>query len=64
MAKAGDNDELSELQKDMIFISNMCPDCHQVGFLKGPEGGCSTNIQCKHCGSEFNVCAPFFAERI
>lgn len=59
-----ENGELSEPQKDMIFISNMCPDCKQVGFLKGPQGGLSTNIKCKHCSSEFNVCPPFFAERI
>lgn len=56
--------ELSELQKEMIFFSNMCPDCGLLGFLEGPHGGMSVNIRCKACGSEFNVCPPFFAERI
>jgi hypothetical protein len=33
-----------------------CPDC-RIGLLAaGPEGGCSINIACVMCGSEFCVC--------
>ena len=43
-----------------------CPDCQEFGFLKGPEAGLSTNIMCANpqCGSRFNTCLPWFAERI
>jgi hypothetical protein len=56
--------ELSKDERDKIFIENRCPDCDSLGFLAGPEGGCSQNIKCKNCGNKFNVCPPFFAERI
>lgn len=42
----------------------VCPDCKGDSFLKGPEGGCSVNIECAECGSRFNVCPPHFFERI
>ncbi len=43
----------------------LCPDClASKSMLEGPHGGDSVNIKCKECGSEFNVCLPFFAERI
>lgn len=43
-----------------------CPDCGGTSFLSGPCGGCSENIKCANpeCGSEFNICPPYFAERI
>lgn len=37
-------------------LNGFCPDCRGRRFLKGPEGGLCTNIQCAKCGSEFNVC--------
>lgn len=42
----------------------ICPDCRASKFLGGPEGGCSMNILCSVCKSEFNFCPPFFPERI
>ncbi len=47
-----------------IFIEKKCPDCGKFDFLEGPRGGLAMNIKCAHCGSEFNVCPPWFAERI
>jgi len=61
------NDE--ELNK-IFYKSNpgkyTCPDCKGTSFLKGPEGGLSINIKCANldCGSKFNVCPPWFIERI
>ena len=43
---------------------NLCPDCGEWEFYEGPSGGMSTNYLCGHCGSEFNHCAFFVAERI
>jgi hypothetical protein len=56
--------EMTDTELDELLGLHTCPDCHNMGFLKGPEGGLSTNIKCKTCGSEFNVCPPHFAERI
>lgn len=56
--------ELDKHERDIIFVCGACPDCGHQGFLEGPSGGCSTNIMCGGCGSKFNVCPPFFAERI
>ena len=43
-----------------------CPDCKGHEFWEGPHGGLSVNIKCANpkCGSEFNVCPPYFIERI
>jgi transcription elongation factor Elf1 len=32
-----------------------CPDCGHRGFVLGPRGGMSTNIECGGCGSRFNI---------
>ena len=56
--------EMTAFEKAEIFESNQCPNCHKVGFLRGPEGSLCTNIMCKNCGSKFNVFPPYFAERI
>ncbi|MGD0278086.1 MAG: hypothetical protein ABSC11_02140 [Smithella sp.] len=58
------NYELNGYQMEMLFIERLCPDCGFSGFLGGPEGGCSQNIKCGNCGNKFNICPPFFAERI
>jgi hypothetical protein len=57
-------EELNAYQMEMLFIEKLCPDCGHSEFLAGPEGGCSQNIKCNNCGSKFNICPPFFAERI
>lgn len=44
--------------------SGKCPNCGGRKFLKGPQGGCSTNIKCGNCGFEFNYTPGFWAERI
>jgi hypothetical protein len=35
-----------------------CPDCGSQGFMLGPQGGVSQNIECLGCGQCFNI-APF-----
>ncbi len=47
-----------------FFGKLVCPDCDAMTFLEGPHGGLSVNVKCENCGSEFNVCMPFFVERI
>lgn len=47
-----------------LFVEKKCPDCGKFDFLEGPHGGLAVNIKCANCGSEFNVCPPWFAERI
>jgi ribosomal protein S27E len=32
-----------------------CPDCGHRGFILGPRGGASTNIECGGCGNRFNI---------
>lgn len=56
--------EMTIEEKATLFEKGICPDCGGVSFYQGPEGGMSQNIKCITCGNKFNVCAPFFAERI
>lgn len=35
-----------------------CPDCQTGHLIGGPEGGCSRNMMCGNCSSEF--CITFF----
>ena len=51
-------DEEEKLKK------GVCPDCDGDKFLKGPEAGLAVNVQCKNCGSRFNLRWPFTPERI
>jgi len=41
-----------------------CPDCHQRGFVIGPMGGNSVNIECANlsCRSRFSV--GFYASQV
>ncbi len=50
-----------ERSEDWMLV---CPDCGGPTFVLGPRGGNSQNIKCSTCGSEFNICPPYFAERI
>lgn len=56
--------ELTIREKALLLEEQSCPDCGSMTFYKGPEGGLSTNIKCFKCGSKYNVCPPYFAERI
>jgi hypothetical protein len=40
-----------------LLASGICPDCGHRGYLMGPRGGASTNIECgnQHCAARFNV---------
>ena len=60
----GEKTDLTNTEKYELLSFFHCPDCHGPHFLKGPEGGLSVNIKCGDCGSQFNICPPFFAERI
>jgi len=52
-------------ERAIAFLNqDICPDCKESGFIQGPRGGNSVNITCNHCGARFNVCLPWFAERI
>ena len=56
-----DNDRLTEWEfKEMV--NGRCPDCGGKTLCAGPEGGCSQNIACAACYSEFTV-SPFGGER-
>lgn len=64
---------MSPIPFDAVRLSlnaGHCPDCGGAQFLKGPEGGLTTNIKCATCGSAFNYCPPCYvipfglAERI
>lgn len=63
------NDLVSDTPEGKLWAAieaGECPDCHHSdGFLEGPSGGLSTNIECAHCHHRFNV-TPIIgiAERI
>jgi hypothetical protein len=40
-----------------LIDSGHCPDCRHRGFVMGPRGGSSTNIECGNleCRARFNV---------
>lgn len=31
-----------------------CPKCHNDEFAIGPSGGCSTNVKCTQCNTEYD----------
>ena len=62
--------ELTDAEKLIITRGN-CPDCGYRGFVLGPRGGASINIECGNlaCRARFNVTAArnhwiVFAQRI
>ena len=38
-----------------MLARGFCPDCGKAPLLAGPEGGCSMNVLCPHCATEFNA---------
>ena len=47
--------DCTETERKSLEV-HVCPDCGTYKeFLAGPRGGLCQNIQCGHCGSEFNV---------
>lgn len=40
-----------------VMTKGHCPDCNHRGFVLGPRGGASINIECGGCGNRFNVAA-------
>ncbi len=55
---------LTEKQIKRMQKKSKCPDCGNDSWLGGPCGGGSQNIQCKDCGSKFNMMGPFGIDRI
>ncbi len=58
--------DLSNLE-NVALNQNICPVCLAFSgsqFLKGPEGGLSTNIKCKDCGSTFNHHGGIFVAQL
>lgn len=45
---------LTEEEHEYIGRTLRCPDCG-ANLLMGPEGGCSVNVLCTSCSSEFCV---------
>jgi hypothetical protein len=40
-----------------------CPDCGHKGFVLGPRGGMSINIECGGCRNRFNVASSSHSHR-
>jgi len=58
-------EDLTKEEKAYLFGEQRCPDCGDLKqFLAGPCGGLAQNIMCGTCKSKFNICPPWFAERI
>ena len=57
---------LRELSQQKIFYNlHLMPCCFKHrSFFKGPQGGMCTNIKCYHCGQKWNICPPFYIEKI
>jgi hypothetical protein len=41
-----------------------CPDCGHKGFVLGPRGGASINIECGGCRARFNVAQGLGSHRL
>ena len=53
-------DQLNDAAKRSI-ADGYCPDCKHRGFVLGPKGGSSINIECANlnCRSRFNIATVF-----
>lgn len=48
-------DEIDYIQWGIDQHRRDCPDCREGFLICGPVGGCSVNVQCSYCTSEFNL---------
>ena len=49
----------------MFFIDHVMPCCGKdVNAKIGPRGGDSINIECFHCRQKWNICPPWYIEKI
>jgi hypothetical protein len=59
MRRVVENRQVEMLTAEQIAAINRgrCPDCNHRGFVLGPRGGASVNIECGNleCLSRFNV---------
>jgi len=51
-------------QECATVTDGYCPDCGHRGFVLGPQGGLSINIECGGCGSRYNVARARLSPRI
>lgn len=57
--------DTSKITAEIMFQDKLMPCCGKpIKFYIGPTGGCSENIKCSHCGQKFNICPPYFIEKI
>lgn len=50
---------------DVFYFHKLMPCCGKdIKFFNGPRGGECTNIKCFHCGEKWNICPPFFIQKI
>jgi hypothetical protein len=54
---------LTDAELDAINRGH-CPDCGHRGFVLGPRGGMSINVECGGCATRFNVASSSFSHRI
>jgi hypothetical protein len=49
-----------------MIDAGLCPDCRYRGFVLGPRGGMSINIECGNvrCRARFNVASGFGSHHI
>lgn len=49
--------KLGQLNDEQLkrMSDGYCPDCNHRGFVLGPRGGMSINIECGGCRARFNV---------
>jgi len=49
--------ELTEMEVEAYYVQRLCPCCGQdtAGFIYGPRGGASVNVECPACLARFNV---------
>ena len=59
-------EEETERAKRLFFKEDTMPCCGKspAKYYRGPEGGFSTNIKCFYCSEKWNICPPWFIEKI
>lgn len=57
--------EYRDVFHELFYGDEIMPCCgNPIKYFEGPEGACSTNIKCFHCGQKWNICPPLFIEKI